>query len=515
MRDTVDTTVKSPTGLDPFWQYVIAVLPFAVVVNFPVEWRPNDINYYHLALQLIEPDALHPDSAIFDASNARIVGFSIIAGFIRLFGMHYAMLVVSLGLALVVSSGLAMIARVLEMRAWELFAVVALFFAMDQQLFSHERLLHGAETKNLAYALILPAIASAFQDRWKMAIGLASVATYCHFLVGGLWGGFLLILALIRSDLKLATKLAGLFAVVVLPIASFILYERSLSEGPFLSDLGLTLSQVYALYRVPHHVAPFEPAQLQYWLQGIAVLLAAIPLCVLILRRRLVRRDLALWTTFLCVYLVLALFVAFFDRPDYRLGNFYLFRPNSLILFFVLSLFILAIRRIPIPGFRAVAIVVAAAFTLYTTAEFSVRAAERLMQDRPWPGVEGLGDEDFNKVVRWFDENSSPDDVVIIQAADPLAWREDWVAFEWITNRPTLVHFKFVPVDKKDMARWYRIIDWSNKVFEGECDRIGEYKASFFVAANAASASKLSACLEPAVTYGDVTIFPAGPVKGN
>ena len=77
-----------------------------------------------------------------------------------------------------------------------------------------------------------------------------------------------------------------------------------------------------------------------------------------------------------------------------------------------------------------------------------------------------------------------------------------WLAFERLIDRPTLVSFKFVPTQKADIARWYRLVRWRKAVFEGDCGRTSEHPADYLVTLNVATLARVAVCGDIVWTNG-------------
>jgi hypothetical protein len=134
-----------------------------------------------------------------------------------------------------------------------------LFVLFGQCYFAVEWLFAGVEGKVFAYAAILAAIGLAWRDKDLGAVGLAAAATYFHFLVGGFWA--VAIIGLIGLKTKNVRRTGGAllaYAMLCGPMLAILLGEWFFAPTPDLSDLDLTITQIYSAFRNPHHVAPFS-----------------------------------------------------------------------------------------------------------------------------------------------------------------------------------------------------------------------------------------------------------------
>jgi len=113
------------------------------------------------------------------------------------------------------------------------------------------------------------------------------------------------------------------------------------------------------------------------------------------------------------------------------------------------------------------------------------------------------------ELVAWLRGNTAPDATVVIEPTAQTDWTVPWLAFERLIDRPTLVNFKFVPTQKADIARWYRLVRWRKAVFEGDCGKILQQPADYLVTLNVATLTRLAVCGDivwTSGTYGVVRV---------
>jgi hypothetical protein len=106
------------------------------------------------------------------------------------------------------------------------------------------------------------------------------------------------------------------------------------------------------------------------------------------------------------------------------------------------------------------------------------------------------------ELVAWLRGNTPLNATVVIEPTERTDWNPPWLAFERIIDRPTLVNFKFVPTQKADIARWYRLVRWRKEVFEGDCGRTSEYPADYLVTLNVATLTRVAFCGDIVWTNG-------------
>jgi len=346
-----------------------------------------------------------------------------------------------------------------------------------------------------AYAAVLAAIGLAWNARVIWAGILVGLATYFHFLVGGFWA--LAILALIglkQGNWKIAWRYIGTYVPITLPIAYILFSERVLLPAPDISGFDLSLDQIYSVLRAPHHTAPFSSdQQMRMWLPG-SVLLVIVTVLMVPLSRRLEgdKRTQVRWILLLNIYLMLCFVVAFIDRPTYFFGPFYIFRPNSLALFLTLMLGANLLRGVKIGKEIGILRICAPVAVILVALHRSAIAVTALFVLHQFP-LERSIDPSQMELIKWLRQTDSQS-TVLIENAPEADWIPRWLAMERLIHRPTFVNFKFVPTERNDLARWYRLIRWKEAVFKGECERISEQPVDYLVILRPATMKTMLAC---------------------
>ncbi len=367
----------------------------------------------------------------------------------------------------------------------------------------------SVEAKVFAYAAILVSIGLAWRGKSLPAVIVAALATYFHFLVGGFWAAAVILLIGLKTESPVrAGRLLLIYTILILPIFVILLYQWFLAPMPDVSDLDLTVNQIYSVFRVPHHVAPFSSlSRLKAWLPGMSWMVAIASLLALLARQCSERGLLARWLLVLYVYLILAFALAFLDRHTYFLGPLYLFRPNSLILLLTLMLGMLWLRQ-SLDGIAARALTVV---TLAATLGFAVPRATSL-EDKvlfaPRLPLERILEPKDRELVDWLRANTHPNATVVIEPTRKTKWQLPWLGLPWLAlerliNRPTLISFKFTPTQKAGIARWYRLIRWREAVFGGDCRRLAEQPADYLVTVKSRTLKRIAGCGDVVWTNGN------------
>jgi hypothetical protein len=499
--------------------FIWTALAVAVVLTLQIEpfrgWGGNEIHYFDLGLRSVRPDQFGPNHAAFDHSLGRFASFAILGGAVAVFGYDIALITLRFVAIVAYALAFSYLARCLRLSRAETLVALMLFVLVGQCYFAIEWLFAGVEGKVFAYAAIFAAIGLAWRDKDLAAVGIAALATYLHFLVGGFWAVAVIGLIGLKSGNVLRMGVALLsYTLFCLPILAILVYEWFLAPTPDISDLDLTITQIYSGFRNPHHVAPFS-GQLYAWLPGIGWMVAATCLMAMLAwQEGPERRVLARWLLGLHAYLILSFVLSYFDRHTYLLGPLILFRPNSLILLLTIMFGALWLRQaLSGDAARTLAIITLAigiGFAVPRAASF----ADTLLSPQ-LPLTRTLTPNE-RELVAWLRGNTPPDATVVIEPTAQTDWTAPWLAFERLINRPTLVSFKFVPTQRADIARWYRLVRWRLAVFEGNCARLSEHPADYLVTLSVATLTRMAACGDVVWTkdtYGVVRIARGSPSK--
>lgn len=490
--------------------FLCSLLVLAIQM-LPLSWDGNEINYFELAHRFVSPGDYGPYHAAFDSSNARFLGFYLIGSLAELLGFDAAMQLMRWLMVGLFAAAWTYLVRQAGLSALFSALVLAVFiFITGQSHIGGEWIFHSVETKTFAYAAILAALGSALAGRAVSMLGFAVLAVYFHFLVGGFWSLAVIALFFIHERpldyRKLAAHL-GILILLISPLIAVIGYERLWAPQVGDGEIADNLNRIYAEYRAPHHVAPFAPGQLALWMPGIfSIAGISIILALLVKYWNGSGRTLALWLLCLHAYLALALGLAFIDAQAYRLAPFYMFRPSSLILLLSLMVFAMwaegtvnkgSISRPPVHGLALLALALMVTPPLVWKVTTLVSSPAGTLMSR-------LSDNEQSAVR--FIRTSVPEDAVILVGSAPR--QEGLLELELLTDRPTLVNFKFVPTGKQDLARWYALETWHRDIFSTEdidCARLAEQPVDYLLLGARGSPRH-------SVTCGRV-VFESGPVR--
>jgi len=457
------------------WAIALCLSPALLLLLMPTGMYPNEYNYLMLAFRRVSPSSFSHFSAAFDVSNARIVFETALGFLVKWLGYFGAQVVLRLSMTATYALAIGYLLSALGLSALDALIVLGVFVISGEDILGKEWLFLGAESKTFAYALVMLGLAHAIKGRMTVATLVAALATYVHFLVGGFWLMAILGYDAVRDfSLRRLARHFVQYVVLIGPLLVLIAYDQF--GIPVAARVGLNANMIYAT-RAPHHVAPFlNLSQFLTWAPDIALLFALTAGFLMLMRHDLAQlRPLIRWITWLLCYLVAALALSALDAKTAYFAKFYLFRPSSLILFCL----------------------IAALVGLYNDMEDKSGIKQRLRQalvlfilpvaaikavDGKWSDLSGTKHAirgeiaDLNAfVVR----NTGPDDIVLVQSGNEYLF--PLVAMPMLIDRPTLVSYKFVPTNPRDIYRWNDLIQYRNQVFTEACKGIGRFPVRYLL----------------------------------
>ena len=465
----------------------------------PGSWTGNEINYFDLAYREARPDLYGANHAIFDSSKGRFLSFWMIGSVIDAVGFEMARTIFALLSIALYGLALTGLAVVLGLGPAAMAIALAVYFT-QQTLLGGEWLFATVEAKVFAYICVVAGIAAGASGQWIAAVVLTALGTAFHFLIGGFWGAALLALhALSTRDWRGTLRLLALFAALVSPLVALLAFERFGSEVD-LTGLDRSLAEIYAVYRAPHHVAPFAGGTSPFfvaWFPGL-VAHAGLAFALFSMHRDFGPQSrIALWVAGLNAYIPVVLAVAFLDRDTHVLAPFYMFRPSAMILF--LSVLLL-VRRVVLAIEPAVrrslslpAAVIVAVFLLPTFAlDAALLVVATPIDLRLVASFEGAE----RGVLDWLRDNTTPQDVVIVQPSAGDEGAAFPAGLERLTPAAYYVNYKFVPTAPADMAEWYRRLKKRRAIFEGDCAQLAAVAPTLLIMRRATGATPLKSCTE-------------------
>jgi hypothetical protein len=466
---------------------------------WPAAWSGNEEQYFQLAYRTFAPAAFSPYHAVaLDHSLSRAVPLYLIGSAVHWLGYEGAHALWRILGALLCAAGLAYFLSALDFSLWDALLPVMVFLSNEEQLIGGEWLFRSFETKSLGYAALFVAFGALLRERWLLAVLLAAVATYMHFLVGGFWALVILLQQRLETrEWRPLLRTGGLYVLLTLPQAALVVWDRIAGAAP----LGAPVDLIYAS-RVPWHVAPFASRrEFWNWTWGIAPTIALLlGLGTLWARRRVPgpRATIVLRCALVgLAYLLVALAVAYVDRHTQVLGKFYLFRPSAFTLLLALVGITALVRELLQERAAAPkAILVFVVLVTFTWRTFMVQVDRYRAAGDTIPETPGL--------VSAVRAHTAPKDVVLLEPVEDFTL--DHLRLNRLLDRPTLVVRKFLPTNPIDVLRWDSYVRQRKALFARGCGRV-TLPARWLVTFRTETARRLASCGPVVWHQGDVALI--------
>ena len=436
----------------------LALLPLTLLALFPVGWHPNEEYTYLTAYMGVGTEAVSPYTSVFDETKARFLYHSIIGWAVAFFGYDFVQIAMRVLMALLYAAALGSLFAAIGLSALRALATVSLFYILGQTIFGDDWLFDAAESKTYAYGAVIFALACGLKARWYAAVFLVALATYLHFLVGGFWAlALFALMALSRVSWGTGLRAAGAYFLLVAPLIGIVLADQignAIELAPGMPDPNV----VYAL-RNAHHIAPFSStSRTLTWLGGAAEAALLIGLMALIARRA---QDRLMPTLCLLLlgYFFVASAVAFADRDSHVFAKFYMFRPFSLILMLTIATAAANLehwwpKRLDNQRLAAFATIVLIGIGVILGFKVHNHLAFREFPHEA-------------ELAAVIERESAPGEIVLVEPK--LEKSQPYVGLERRLGRPTLVSYKFVPTNPKDIVRWQDLLAFRQDLFDEGC----------------------------------------------
>lgn len=217
-------------------------------------------------------------------------------------------------------------------------------YHFNQQLYGSYYLTGGFLPKTLAYPLVILGLTFFLEHRFIPFVIFMTLATYLHFLVGGAWFLFLLLVLTLREwRFSPIVKLGLAYGLLVAPLLFLIVQNQTQVIDPELAKTYANLPSVewiYSEFRASHHLLPFHNIRIfrTDWLPGLIIVITSFFLLLGVKEENEWARD-AMRTLLLIVLIqqIVSFGITYFDT-NHALAKFNLFRPNALC-FLLLCLF--------------------------------------------------------------------------------------------------------------------------------------------------------------------------------
>jgi|GEM_PF-3094076 len=468
------------------WVYFAVLSVLLVIILFPVGiMTGNEEEYFQLAYRTFAPEKFPAYHASFDHSQTRFASEYLFGFLIHFFGYSLTHIIARIGMALFYAAGLTCFFRSLKLTVTDSLLVIVVFSLAGEQLMGEDWFFLGVESKTLAYALLFFAFGLLNHGRWRAAIIACIAATYMHFLAGGFWSFVIFLLHWYGGrDVRATGRALFYYSLCILPLLYLIVRGQMTSHA--LPQTGLTADYIYCAIRNPHHTAPFSgPSPFEsfwHWLPGL-VNTACMAVAMWVVIRCNKKNLMAVAALAGLVELLLAMVISYYDRSALHLGKFYLFRPGSMSLFLVISVFVSLLLGQLSAGARQAKAVLACtlvvAFSWWTVFNTIFFYRNHVVPEK-------------QEVVAAVKAHTRPGDIVLI---DPYSEpQEKFLVLNREIERPTLATWKSVPTNPEDILRWYSYIQLRNRIFETGCKNDTDVPIRWLLTLCPESIKKLSAC---------------------
>jgi hypothetical protein len=434
----------------------------------------NEIDVLPLARQFVQPNWVPSDWYLNQPAGYRFLFQATFGWFAAIWGFLAASILGRLICYSVLAFGLVQLGRRLGLTLSLLLLSLLLYLhsgcdrflldrcAYDQGAIAGEWLMGSLEAKAAAYSLLPLAIAWLLAGRYRSVALLLGLMTSFHVLVGG-WA-FLVGVGWILLHRQAYPKSKGYFAscLLIYVIASGFAIPavvQQLTAAPIAtSTTSLSPSYIYVFLRLTHHLNPLSWS-LERWIRPI-IMLFLLSGSVIVLRRK--RRsaqspaqeqitDALRLADFVGVALIpfgLGLLIAPFDLEGrwlqyypFRLGDVLLPLGTCLLLACALQRSIAAqFQRM----FRLVCILLLTLSLCLEVPDFY----QQILALEEFPSQVQEVDPAWQNFTRWI-RRETPKAALII--SPPV----EFTNFTWLTERPTIAKFKFLPQNPSGILEWY------------------------------------------------------------
>jgi hypothetical protein len=460
----------------------------------PGVWHGNEEIYLGSAWRRFSPEAIQQVSALVDPVHHRLV-FDYLTGLtIQTIGFDWTH---TLGRILVIclfSISLAIFFQSLALSGVAAGAIVLAFYGLGEDILAGEWLFRGFEAKTLAYPFVIFAFVAFIRQRYKLAYSLLTIATYFHFLVGAFWCLAVGICQFWRTQNLRKTLLdSARYGLLCLPLVILIALNQ---QRQIQANSVPAIDWIYSYFRAPHHVAPLASAGTfwNWYHNGIVFLIGLTVISVILVRTAQTKTE-KVGSQFILsfhLYLLVALLIACLDRQGIT-GKFYLLRPSSLILLLTLcwytlllknwlgdrfskftwAVFVLVISLVlpVLPGHQIIYSSIESAFSEQISPPLPLQVVGKFLIDR-----QPKSTPEFAKIVA----ASEKTDIFLL---DPKL-EGNYLFFERVFDRPTLVLHKNIPTQPARILRWYNLILQREIMFNQGCPAqiVSDYRIRYLLA---------------------------------
>lgn len=420
----------------------------------------NEVHFLPLAKQYADPNWVPGDWYYNQPPGYRLLFIALFGRLTLVCGFLATSIIGRLLCYTLISSGLVFLGRKLAISLPPLLLGIGLFLYVNhyQGMVAQEWLVGGVESKSFAYGFLLLAIGLMLEGYYRlMALMLGLVASF-HVLVGG-WA-FLAVVGWLlwrrRKDFADIYYLGSILLIYLVASGFAILpvLQQLFTSTPTGS---IEASSLFVFVRTPHHLNP-RSWDSYWWLLPLVYLLVLAISCFLLKPKQqseklspqhTARRSLAEFTLITLVPFVFGLAIAPFDNQG-KLLQYYPFRLGDIMLpLNTCLLFVCALEQTFMGRKQQV-------FSLFCLLLLSVACSiqtvnfyQSLIALTQFPGQEQGVEPEWQDMCSWIRTHTPHNSLVI---SPPV----EFVNFTWLTERPTIAKFRFVPSVSASVLEWYK-----------------------------------------------------------
>jgi len=424
--------------------------------------RVNEVNVLPFARQHADPTWVPKDWYYNLPAGYRTPFIAIFGNMASAWGFLATSIMGRLLVFTLLASSLVFLAHTLGLKLIYLLVAMSvfLFSSSDQGLIAEEWLIRALEPKAIAYSFLLFGITFMLKENYRLMALFLGLTISFHVLVGG-WALLTVIVWLLfrrRNKLRKPNRLMTL-AVIYLVAASFAIPPiiRQLFSA---AKSNFSASFIYVNLRTPHHLNPLSWS-LEQWIQPLIYLIFfTITIYILWKRKEHLQVELAIFAICTMIPFIFGLVIAPWDTN----GNFLQYYPFRLgdVMFPLITclLFFYGLQAISCQSkLNQTAFILSCLVLLTITIVIQGKETYRsFMALTQFPSQPQMVTPEWKEMCYWIRDHTEKNERFI---SHPL---ED-VTFTWLSERPTIVKYKFVPPVSSAVEEWYeRLNDLSGQI---------------------------------------------------
>ncbi|NEP58235.1 MAG: hypothetical protein F6K31_14630 [Symploca sp. SIO2G7] len=429
----------------------------------------NEIHMLPLARQYAEPTWVPGDWYYNEPTGYRLLFVALFGHLTAAWGFLATSIIGRLIYYTLISSGLVFLGRKLGISLLSLLVGIGLFLFVNhyQGMVAQEWLVGGVEPKSFAYSFLFFAICLMLGGQYRLMALMLGLAASFHVLVGA-WA-FLAVAGWLlwrrRKDFVDISYLGSVLLIYLVASGFAIL--------PVLQQLFIRVpsnsiepSYLFVFVRHPHHVNPLSWDS-DWWLLPLVYLLVLAISWFLLKRQQqseqsspqhIARRSLAEFTLITLIPFVLGLAIAPFDTQG-KLLQYFFFRLGDIMLpLNACLLLVCALEQTFIGSKQRLFSLFCILLLSIACSILSVNFYQSLLALTQFPSKEQGVEPEWQDMCTWI-KTHTPHNTLVI--SPPV----EFVNFTWLTERPTIAKFRFVPSVSASLAEWYeRLSDLSGDI---------------------------------------------------